>query len=261
MPVPGVEAHIDDVSRRLDAWLRHTISSAHGSDAFDLAFVSHFQRGPAEATATASASGTDSAGTAVARPHIEVCFQAITAEKPDRALLNRDEAFLLTYLLRVTALDAFASQRIYSAIYFAAHESADFKIASPPEQGTLAVPSALDGGPATLALIARLIRRERAAAPSIVTHPLEVRLRPLGRISGRVVTRAGVPVMRAEIDARSLDKRVLSDAGGRFTISGAPAAGTLSLTVRARDRSVDVSIDTEKQAEVLIVIPEETEHG
>jgi hypothetical protein len=31
--------------------------------------------------------------------------------------------------------------------------------------------------------------------------------------------------------------------------------------VRARDRSVDVSVDTGKQAEVLIVIPEETEHG
>ncbi|HEX7079418.1 MAG TPA: carboxypeptidase-like regulatory domain-containing protein [Gammaproteobacteria bacterium] len=259
MPVPGVEAHIDDFSRRLDAWLRHTISTAHGSEAFDLAFVSHFTTAPAQAAAPAS--GTEAPDAAAARPRIEVCFQAITAEKPDRASLNRDETFLLTYLLRVTAADAFASQRIYSAIYFAAHESADFDIASPPRQGARAILPALDGGPATLALTARLVRRERASAPGIVTHPLEVRMRPLGRITGRVVTRAGVPVMRAEIDARSLDKRVLSDAAGRFTISGAPAKGTLSLTVRARDRSVDVSVDAEKQAEVLVVIPEETEHG
>jgi hypothetical protein len=92
-------------------------------------------------------------------------------------------------------------------------------------------------------------------------HPLEVRLRPLGHISGKVVTRAGVPVARAEIDARALDKRAVADSGGRFTISGAPATGAVSLTVRARNRSIDVSVDTEAQAEIVIVMPEETEHG
>jgi hypothetical protein len=258
MPIPGVEAHIDDVSRRLDAWLRKTIAGAHGSEAFDLAFVSHFE---SRADAAAHAPGTAADGTAAAPPRIEVCFQAITAEKPDRALLNRDEAFLLTYVLRVTGSDAFASQRIFSGIYFAAHENADFKIAAPTNQPANGATLDLDGKPATLALTARLVRGERAAAANIVTHPLDVRLRPLGRISGRVVTRAGIPVVRAEIDARAIDKRALSDTGGRFTISGAPAAGALSLTVRARNRSVDVSVDPEKQAEVLIVIPEETEHG
>jgi len=240
-----MQTHIDDVSRRMEEWLRDSVSDA------DIAFVSQFLDVDEQAKS----------GTAGARPRVEICFQSVADEKRDCALLNRDEAYLLTYLLRVTGADALANQRIYSEIYFTAHDGGDFKIGAPANRpGKDNSPNA-DGEPAVLSLTARLVRPVEAAAAGIVTSPLDLRLRPLGRIVGRVVSETGTPIMRAEIDARALNKRVVSDAAGHFVITGAPATGTVSLTVRARNRSVDVSIDPEKQADIVIVMAKENEHA
>lgn len=239
MPSPGINMHIDDVSRRMEAWLKETVSGT------DIAFISQLSR----------------TGEPDAKPRINVCFQSITTEEPDRVQLNRDAVYLLNYLLTVTGTDALANQRIYSEIFFAAHANGEFKVGVPAGQAGKENAQAFDGKPAVLALSARLVRPSEAAEPGIVTFPLDVRLRSLGSIAGKVVTEAGAPVMRAEIDAQALNKRVVSDAGGHFTIPGAPVAGTVSLTVRARNRSVDVSVDTEKQAEIVIVIPKENEHA
>ena len=83
MPNSSVPMHIDDVSRRMEEWLRVTVSDA------DIAFVSHFRGVDQEAEV----------GVAGARSWVEICFQFIADEKPDRVSLNRDDAFLLTYLL------------------------------------------------------------------------------------------------------------------------------------------------------------------
>jgi hypothetical protein len=243
VPGSGIQVHIDDVSRRMEEWLRGSVSGA------DIAFVSHLDNPAARA-------GADSGD---ALPRIEICFRTISSEKPDRALLNRDDTYALNYLLRVTGADALANQRILSEIFFAAHENDDFRIATSGISNGM--PENRAGGPAVLSLIARLVRPAEAAAPGIVTEPLHLKLRSLGRIAGKVVTATGTPVMHAEIDARALNKRAVSDAAGQFTIHGAPAAGSVSLTVRARNRTVDVSVDAEKQAEIVIVIPKENEHA
>lgn len=240
MPASGIQTHIDDVSRSLEEWLRDALPDV------DLAFVLHFPAADAEG----------GPGPTEGQPRVEICFHSIAEEKPDRALLNRDEAFLLTYALRITGADALTSQRIYSRIYFATRESADFGIGSPPAVAGRGVEE-----PPSLFVTARLVRRAAAAAPGVVMHPLDLRLRSLGRIAGKVVTEEGTPVMRADIEARGLNKRVASDAAGRFTIPGAPATGTVSLRVTVRDRHVDVLVDIEKQAEVVIVMPEENEHA
>jgi hypothetical protein len=165
--------------------------------------------------------------------------------------------FQLAYLLRVRGPDALASQRILSQIYFAVHESADFEIASTPgsTQGDI------DGGLATLLLVARLVRPAKPVVAGIVTQPLKAHLRQVGRIAGRVVTENGAPVVRAQIEAPALDKRTVSDTSGRFVIVGAPSAGSVSLTVTARNRSMEVSIDTARQSDVTIVITKESAHA
>jgi len=241
----GIQMHIDDVSRSMEDWLKRAVSGV------DIAFVSHFE--PVD--------GKVQARTAGARSCVEICFRSITYEKPDRALLNRGDTFSLTYLLRVTGVDALANQRIYSEIYFAAHEGGVFKIGERPSRLEKGLAPDVDDEQAILSLTARLFRPAEAPPAGIVTYPLNLQIRPLGRIAGKVVTADGTPIMRAEIDARALNKRVVSDAAGHFTILGAPAAGTVSLTVRARNRSVDVLVDTEKQAEIVIVIPKESEHA
>ena len=82
--------HIDDVSRRMEAWLRATVSGA------DVAFVSHISR--------ITELGEDTSHSH-AQARIDVCFQSITTEEPDRVQLNRDDAFLLNYLLTVNSED------------------------------------------------------------------------------------------------------------------------------------------------------------
>jgi hypothetical protein len=236
--------HIDDVSRSMEKWLRREVPDV------DVAFVSGF----ALANEDAGADGG-------AKPRVEVCFQSIAREKPDRGSLNRHDVFLLTYRLRVTGADALETQRAFSELYFAAHESGDLDVGEPlnvPEDDVAGTPV---GGQPVLSLTARLVRPPKAAAPGIVTEPLTLHLRSLGRIAGKVVTAEGSPIMNAEIEARALNKRVVSDSAGRFVILGAPAAGAVFLTVRARNRSLDVSVDTDKQAEVVIVVPKESEHG
>jgi hypothetical protein len=235
--------HIDDVSRSMEKWLRRAVPDV------DVAFVPWF--GPTNEEA--GADGGD-------KPRVEVCFQSIAHEKPDRGSLNRNDVFLLTYLLRVTGADALETQRAFSEIYFAARENVDFDVGEPLSLAEEGFTGPRGGRQAVLSLTARLVRPPKAAAPGIVTEPLTLHLRSLGRIVGKVVTADGRPIMSAEIEARALNKRAVSDSAGRFVIVGAPATGALSLTVRARNKSLDVSVDAEKQADVVIVVPKEGEH-
>lgn len=245
MSSPVIQTHVDDISLSMGEWLRGAVPGV------EIQYVSHFRAANEEVES----------GTGGARACVEICFHSITDEKPDRALLNRGESFWLTYLLRVDGADALANQRVYSEIYFAAHASNEYKIGAATGQSEPNTVGSFSGEPAVLSLSARLVRPAEIADTGIVVHPLNLKLRSMGRIAGKVVTETGAPIMRAEIDARSLNKRVVSDRAGRFAILGAPAAGTISLNVRARNRSVDVLVDIEKQAEIVIVLPKEKEHA
>ena len=230
--------HIDDVSRNLKKWLKQVVPDA------EVAVVGALPAVP-EPSKPASA------------PQVEICFQSITHQKPDRGARSRDELFQLAYLVRVRGPDPLAGQRILSEIYFAVHESADFEIVSTPGNAQ----SDIDGGLATLQLVARLVHPAKPVVAGIVTQPLKAHLRQIGRIAGRVVNEDGSPVMRAQIEAPALDKRAVSDASGRFVIVGAPSAGSVSLTVTARNRSMEVSIDSARQSDVTIVITKESAHA
>lgn len=235
--------HIDDVSRSVEDWLRRVIADA------DIAFVSQFE--PVR----------EDAETAGARPRVEICFRSIEHRKPDRgASLPREEVFALTYRLRVVGPDPLANQHVLSRIYFSARENPGFDVEG-FRAGESTVPRPAELEPASLSIVARMVRPLEAAPAAIVTQPLDVRLRELGRIEGKVVTEAGTPVMLARIDAPDLGKRVVSDTAGRFTIVGVPADGSVSLTVTARNRSVDVSVDVGKQTELVVVVPKESEHA
>jgi|GEM_PF-6289633 len=234
--------HIDDVSRSVEDWLRREIADA------DIAFVSRF--GP----------GGDDAEADDQRPRVEICFQSIEHRKPDRGSLQRDEVFALTYRLRVVGPDPLANQHVFSRIYFSARENPDLDVEA-LRAGEAGASRAEEAEPASLSIVARLVRPPKAAAAAIVTQPLDVRLRALGRLEGKVVTEAGTPVMLARIEAPDLGKSVISDTAGRFAIVGVPAAGTVSLTVTARNKSVDVSVDLERETELVVVIPKESEHA
>lgn len=239
MPGPDAQLHVDEVSQRLKAWLQVA------ADGLDVSFVSRIGDIP----------DTDDD-----KMRAVVCFRSIVAEKPDRAVRHRDDAFLVNYLVQVKGNDALECQHAFSKIFFAAHEGGEFTLA---DSGNEPIGAARDGGaqPAAMVLAARLVRPDESAAPGIVLHPLDLRLRTLGHISGQVVTDSGTPVVRALVEASPLDKRAVSDRQGRFVIRGAPAAGTISLSVKVHDRTVKASVDVEKQAEVLIVIPKEKEHA
>jgi len=228
--------HIDDVSRSLEEWLRRTAPDV------EVALVSSFERNREP----------------IDRPSIEVCFRSIEHRKPDRGSLERDEMFKLTYRLRVSGGDPLENQHVLSEIYFSARESTEFEIDEPSSRADAA---ATESDPATLTVVAHLVRPSKAARAAVVTQPLDVRLRSLGRIEGKVVTEAGAPVMLARIEAPALGKRVVSDTAGRFAMVGVPATGAVSLTVTARNKNVDVSVDVEKQTEVVIVVPKESEHA
>lgn len=150
-----------------------------------------------------------------------------------------------------------ACQRALSEIYFASQEAADIDVVS----STRTSEAERDSDGPTLQLLARLVRPARPLDSGIVTRPLEAQLGHLGRISGRVVTKDGTPVMHAEVEAPMLDKRVTTDAAGRFVIPGAPTAGSVSLTVTARNRSMEVKVDAARQADVTIVIAKESAHA
>ncbi len=227
--------HIDDVSRSVEDWLRREIADA------DIAFVSRFETVREEA-------GGDQ------RPRVEICFRSIEHRKPDRGSLQRDDVFALTYRLRVVGSDALANQHVLSRIYFSARENPDFDV-----EGVRI--EAADSEPPCLSLVARLVRPPKAVRGAIVTEPHDVRMRFLGRIEGKVVTEAGTPVGEARIDAPDLGKSVVADTGGRFAITGVPAAGPVSLIVTARNKSVDVSVDVEREMEVVVVFPKESEHA
>jgi hypothetical protein len=233
--------HIDDVSRKIENWLRQVAPDA------EVAVVAALSAVPEPSKDAA----------AQARAQVDICFQSITHQRPDRGARSRDELFQLAYLVRVSGPNPLAGQRILSEIYFAVHEAADFDIIS----STGNVRSDMGGGPATLLLVARLVRPARPVVAGKVTQPLEAHLRQVGRIAGRVVTEDGSPVMRAQIEAPALDKRAVSDASGRFVIVGAPSAGSVSLTVTARNRSMEVSIDAARQSDVTIVITKESAHA
>lgn len=240
MPGPDVQLHVDEVSQRLKAWLQSV------ADGAGVSFVSRVSDIPD--------TGDDD------NVHVVVCFRSIVAEKPDRAVRHREDAFLVNYLVQVRGNDALECQHAFSKIFFAAHEGGEFTLA---DAKSAPVDTARDGGtqPAVMALAARLVRPDETAAPGIVLHPLDLRLRTLGHISGRVVTDSGTPVVRALVEAPALDKRAMSDQQGGFVIRGAPASGTVSLSVRVHERTVKVSVDVDEQAEVLIVIPKEKEHA
>ena len=233
--------HIDDISRKIENWLKQVVPDV------EVAVVAALSAVPEPSKAAP----------AQARQQVEICFQSITHQKPDRGARSRDELFQLAYLVRVRGPDPLAGQRILSKIYFAVHEAADLDIVS----STGSARSDIDGGLATLQLVARLVRPARPVVAGVVTQPLEAQLRQVGRIAGRVVTEDGAPVMRAQIEAPALDKRTVSDASGRFVIVGAPSAGSVSLTVTARNRSMEVSIDTARQSDVTIVITKESAHA
>jgi hypothetical protein len=232
--------HIDDVSRDMEKWLRRAVPDV------DFAFVQRF--------------GVTSEEAGAAKPRVEICFRSIEREKPDRGTLHRNDVFLVTYLLRVAGADALEAQRAFSEVYFAAHENGDFVVGESLGLAEDSDASEQVGRQPILALSTRLIRPPKAAAPGIVTEPLTLHVRSIGRIAGKVVTAEGSPVMSAEVEAPFLNKRVLSDSAGRFLIAGAPSVGAVSLTVRARNRSLDVSVDVEKQADLVIVVPKESEH-
>jgi hypothetical protein len=240
LPGPYAQLHVDEVSQRLEAWLQAV------ADGADTSFVSSIGDVPD--------TGDDD------KMHVVVCFRSIVAETPDRAVRHRDDAFLVNYLVQVRGTDALECQRAFSKIFFAAHEGGEFTLA---DTKNAPVATARDGGaqPAVMALTARLVRPDETGAPGIVLYPLDLHLRTLGHISGRVVTDSGEPVVRALVEARALDKRAVSDPQGRFVIRGAPAAGTVSLSVKVHDRTANISVDVDKQAEVLIVIPKEKEHA
>ncbi|HEX6996286.1 MAG TPA: carboxypeptidase-like regulatory domain-containing protein [Gammaproteobacteria bacterium] len=214
----------------------------------DITFVSRFEplREDAEAAGP--------------RPRVEICFRSIEHRKPDRGSLHRDDVFALTYRLRVVGPDPLANQHVLSRIYFSARENPDLEVEGLGAEEAGAS-RAVEAEPASLSIVARLVRPPKATPAAIVTQPLDVRLRALGRIEGKVVTEAGTPVMLARIDAPDLGKSVVSDTAGRFAIVGVPAAGTVALTVTARNKSVDVSVDVERETELVVVVPKESEHA
>ena len=241
MPSADSNLHIDEVSRTMADWL--------STVAQDVAIhhVAHFP------------SPEDESGT---KTRIEICFHSIVEEKPDRAQLNRSEPFWVAYLLRVRGSDALKCQRVFSEVYFAAHGSDDFKIGAPESARPFDAESHLQpGNPAVLMLSTRLIRSIELPESRIVVHPLNLKVRTMGRVSGQVVSEDGTPIMRAAVEARALNKRVVADRNGRFSIPGAPATGVITLSVNARGRAVEVAVNIEKQAEVVIVLPEEKQHA
>lgn len=192
------------------------------------------------------------------RATIELSFRSIAAEKPDRAIRDKIDTYLLRYELRVRGPEPLESQRIFSKICFSGADNGDFSIAI-PTVGDAAQMEA--GGTPRLSLTARLTPRPAATRTPIVTSPLGVEIRELGAIRGKVVSESGTPVMSAELHALALDKRVQTDAKGRFVLSGAPVAGAISMTVTARGKSINFSVDTAKQSDVVIVMPMEESHA
>jgi hypothetical protein len=238
----GPQLHINDVSQRLGSWLRASVGKV------DVAFVNHFPMNEPEDFAAVSGS------------RIEICLHSVHPETPDRAARNRDDAFLVHYQVRVTGRDALECQSTFSRIFFALHESSEYTVVPPSNPGD---PShrVWSNLPGLLHLTAKLVRERAVVDTEVVLYPLDVRLRPMDRLAGRVVTEDGTPVMHAEIAARTLAKTAVSDHRGRFVIPGAPATGSIPLVIRARSQSIDISVDIGEATEVVVVMPKEKDHA
>lgn len=234
-PDAGALAHIDDVSRAIATRLGAICPDC------EIKYVSNDRV---------------SEDVVPAKPEIELCFRTIAAEKPDRATRQKADSYLVFYDVYVRGPEPLENQRNFSAIFFSEEQDDDFRVIIP----SAAEESKAAGGEC-LTVTARLVRSTEPYGSHIVTSPLKLKIRELNALRGQIVSESGAPVMNATIEARALNKRVQSTWDGRFMLPGAPADGALSLSIRARSKTIAVVVDVKKQSEVVIVMPMEEEHA
>ncbi len=227
----GALLHIDDVSRRLAAWLSQVLPDA------EVDFPNRFSEAMPPKKVKVSAR-----------------FHAITMEKMDRATLNPERQFVLSYELDVTAKTAFEQHRAYSEIYFSAYEDKDWQV----EAG---VRASAESGPMSMRLNTKIPRRSVQELAPPVRSQMNVSMTGLGRITGQVTSGEGIPIPRAYVEAPSLGRRLMTDKNGRFVFDGAPTAGAVFMSVTARGRVVHLSVDAASTKELAVIMAMEEENA
>lgn len=94
------------------------------------------------------------------------------------------------------------------------------------------------------AFFLRLLVRQSRPEPEVhyVRQPLRLQATPAVTLIGLVLGPEEIPIVGARVEVPSLNRSAMTDADGRFRFPGMPANGPAQLIVKARGRTLAVSV-------------------
>lgn len=159
----------------------------------------------------------------------------------------------LRYLVSTWAEEPEEAHRLLGGLVFAAMEHPEFEVEIEPVPA--AVWMALGVIPRPSFFLRVPLRRERPQPEAkYVRKPLVVQTAPVTNLSGVVVGPEEIPLVGATVTLPALHRSTQTDEKGRFQFAAVPASHLERLSVRAKGREFEVSIQQQVAAGEPIVI-------
>ncbi len=159
------------------------------------------------------------------------------------------QRWTLRYLVTSTASSISLSHGLLGKLATAALEVADFEVQGEPISPHLWLAFGVAPRPALILRVPMTHETPRPRAPS-VRQPLELTSRTMGRLEGVVLGPGDYPLVGARVTVPGLDKFVLTDPNGKFTLAGVPA-DVRRLRVECKGKGLDV--DARSGGEPLVI--------